>query len=98
MTYNEVINSTPVVLVEFYASWCPHCQQMQPVVDGLERKFDGRIAVVGYDVDTCEPLDEQNRVESVPTFIIYRGGREVWRATGELSESELLNRLDEALR
>ena len=36
MNYNEIIKSSPVVLVEFYASWCPHCQRMTPIVDQVK--------------------------------------------------------------
>lgn len=45
MDYNEVINSEPVVLVEFYASWCPHCQRMMPVVEQVKELLQGRVKV-----------------------------------------------------
>lgn len=97
MNYSEVINSAPVVLVEFSATWCPHCQRMRPVVAEVKKLLEGKAVVAEYDIDQCGPLDEQNGVESVPTFILYRHGREVWRHTGELALSGILERVDHAL-
>lgn len=89
MNYEQAINSAPVVLVEFYASWCPHCQRMMPVVADLKKKLVGKVEVFQYDVDKYEALTDENGVESYPTFIIYKDGREVWRNAGEMPERDL---------
>ncbi|MCH5247820.1 MAG: thioredoxin family protein [Muribaculaceae bacterium] len=90
MSYEQVINSAPVVLVEFYASWCPHCQRMMPVVADVKRRVEGKAEVYQYDVDKFEALTDENNVESYPTFIIYKDGQEVWRNAGEMPEADLI--------
>ena len=89
MNYNEVINSNKVVLVEFFASWCPHCQRMMPVVAEVKEKLGDRASVYQFDIDKYQELTEENDVESYPTFIIYKDGQEVWRQAGEMPGEEL---------
>ncbi|MCM1021112.1 MAG: thioredoxin family protein [Muribaculum sp.] len=91
--YNEMINSTPVTLVEFFATWCPHCQRMMPIVAEIRDELDGKVNVFQFDIDKNQDLASQNEVESVPTFIIYRDGTEVWRSSGEQTEATLLEKL-----
>lgn len=93
MNYEEVINSAPEVLVEFYASWCPHCQRMMPVVTDVKKKTEGFAKVYQFDVDKYQALTDENNVESYPTFIIYRDGKEVWRNEGEMPEADLIDAL-----
>ncbi|MCH5318324.1 MAG: thioredoxin family protein [Paramuribaculum sp.] len=93
MNYEQVINSAPKVLVEFYASWCPHCQRMMPIVADVKEKEEGKVAVYQYDVDKYAELTDANGVESYPTFILYKNGEEVWRSAGEMPESALLSEL-----
>ena len=54
MNYNEIIKSSPVVLVEFYASWCPHCQRMTPIVDQVKSQLQNRVPLYQYDIDKNE--------------------------------------------
>ena len=89
MNYNEVINSSKVVLVEFFASWCPHCQRMMPVVAEVKEKLGDRASVYQFDVDQYPTLTEENNVEAYPTFIVYKDGHEVWRSSGEMPGDEL---------
>ena len=91
MNYEQTINSSPVVLVEFYASWCPHCQRMMPVVADIKQRMEGKVKVYQYDVDKYEALSDENNIESYPTFIIYKDGVEVWRNAGEMAEAELID-------
>lgn len=93
MTYKELIESAPEVLVEFYASWCPHCQRMMPVVADVKRKVEGKAVVAQFDIDENTELSDSERVETIPTFILYRNGKEVWRQSGEMPEDELLSHL-----
>ena len=89
MNYNEIINSNKVVLVEFFASWCPHCQRMMPVVEEVKEKLGNKASVYQFDIDKYQKLTEENEVESFPTFIVYKDGQEVWRSEGEMPGEEL---------
>ena len=89
MNYNEIITSSKVVLVEFFASWCPHCQRMMPVVAEVKEKLGDKANVYQFDVDKYPELTEENQVESYPTFIVYKDGKEVWRQEGEMPGEEL---------
>lgn len=94
MTYEELTKSSPVVLVEFYASWCPHCQRMMPIVADIKKRVESRAVVAQFDIDENEQLSAEQGVASIPTFILYKDGREVWRNTGEMAENDLLNRIE----
>lgn len=91
MNYTQTITSAPVVLVEFYASWCPHCQRMMPVVEQVKELLEGKARVVQYDIDKNTALAQKLQVESVPTFIVYRDGQEAWRESGEMDGQTLLD-------
>lgn len=82
------------VLVEFYATWCPHCQRMAPVVDDIKSLLDGRAAVYQFDIDKNNELADQLGVESLPTFIVYRNGEEEWRTVGEIDGQKLLSKVE----
>ena len=90
-------NDNGLVLVEMYASWCPHCQHMMPVVADVKAMMKGKANVYQFDVDKFPELSDVLQVPSIPTFIIYKGGEEQWRQTGEMSGSELVNALEKAM-
>lgn len=93
MTYDEAIKQTPVGLVEFFASWCPHCRKMMPVVDQVKELLDGSAAVIQLDIDENKELAQQEEVEGIPTFIIYSNGEEQWRHSGEIDGNALLAKI-----
>lgn len=95
--YKTVINETPVTLIEFYASWCPHCQRMMPVVAQIKEKLGNKVAVTQFDVDKYPELTDAEGVESYPTFIVYKDGKEVWREAGEMPENVLLEKVESYL-
>lgn len=94
MTYKELINTDPVMLVEFFATWCPHCQAMMPVVEQVMELLDGRAAVVQLDIDKNDAEADEASVRSVPTFIVYKNGEEMWRHTGEVDGEVLLSKVE----
>lgn len=96
MTYSEAISRPGVTLVEFYASWCPHCRRMMPVVDEVKELVGSTAAVCQYDIDQFPREAEAAGAESVPTFIVYRDGSEVWRRVGEMSGDELVEAISAA--
>lgn len=90
MTYSEIVNGSPVVLVEFFASWCPHCQKMMPVVEQIKELLGDDVPVMQFDIDENQGLARDAGVDGVPTFLIYVNGREEWRHSGEIDGNDLL--------
>lgn len=97
MTYSEIISSQPVVVVEFYATWCPHCQKMMPVVAQVKSSLEGRAAVYQLDIDQNQQAAEAAGADTIPTFILYRDGKEVWRHSGEIEEAVLSSKVESVL-
>lgn len=95
INYNEIIKTSPVVLVEFYASWCPHCQRMTPIVDQVKSQLQNRVPLYQYDIDKNEAESTEADIQSVPTFIIYSNGVERWRHSGEIESKDLLKKVEE---
>ncbi len=93
MEYTELINSTPVVLVEFYATWCPHCRRMMPVIEEIKELLADKVDVYQFDIDENQEIADLENIRSTPTFIIYRNGKQVWRESGELDGQFLLDKL-----
>lgn len=93
MTYDQAIRNTPVTMVEFYASWCPHCHKMMPVVEQIKELLADSVDIIQLDIDNNQEAANANKVESVPTFIIYKNGDEQWRHSGEIEGNDLLNKI-----
>lgn len=97
MTYSQMIAETPVTLVEFFATWCPHCQKMMPVVAQIKELLAGQANVVQLDIDQNQAAAQENGVSGVPTFILYKNGQELWRHSGEIDGNDLLAKVQGAL-
>ncbi|MCM1521545.1 MAG: thioredoxin family protein [Muribaculaceae bacterium] len=94
MTYSELISQPGTLLVEFYATWCPHCQRMMPIVAQVRELLDGRAEVVQLDIDKNQEAANEAGAESIPTFIVYRNGQEKWRHSGEIDGEVLLSKVE----
>lgn len=96
MTYQEAKTRPGTTLVEFYASWCPHCQRMEPVVDELRAMVGTTAAICQFDVDAHPHEAEEAGADTIPTFIVFKDGREAWRHVGEISADMLLSAIRSA--
>jgi thioredoxin 1 len=86
----EVLESQKPVLVDFWGPQCMPCLALMPVVDQIEKVYDGRLKVAKLDASTNRMLCAKLRVLSLPTFILYKDGTEVARLTGDnINEHDL---------
>ncbi len=91
-----VLQSDRPVLVDFWASWCPPCKMMQPVVDKLATKVEDWADVYSVNIDRSPNLAGQYEVSGVPTFIAFADGKPVDRKTGALTEGQMMGLLRKA--
>ncbi len=86
------------VLVDFYATWCPPCKAMEPVVERLAERFAGRAEVVQVNIDHSPDLAAQYGIRGVPTFLLIAGSHAVARIAGLSSERALASLIEERTR
>ena len=88
--FNELIHSEKPVLVDFYAEWCGPCQMMRPRILDVAERIGEDAKVVQIDVDKEKEIAERFRIQSVPTLIIFKKGKQLWRQTGVISTHALV--------
>lgn len=96
-TFNDIINGDQPVLVDFFATWCGPCKAMAPTVESLGKELDGQARILKIDVDKNEALSNQYRIQSVPTFIIFKKGEAVWRTSGVVDKSVLVEQIKKSI-
>lgn len=87
--YQSALRSKQFVLVDFGANWCPPCRQMEPVVKAVLEKHAARLRLVKVDAGVNTRLMKQFNVETLPVFILYKNGQQIWRRNGVFEKEEL---------
>lgn len=87
----EVLNSEKPVLVDFYADWCGPCNAMSPVIEELAKELEGKAKVGKINVDENSDIAVEYNVMSIPTFIVFKNGKEEKRLVGLRDKEELLS-------
>ena len=93
----EVLESDIPVLVDFWASWCPPCKMVEPVIEGLAEEYDGRLKVGMLHVDQNPKTRDRYHIMGVPTFVLFRDGRVLDRRIGAQSKAQLVQMIDQAM-
>lgn len=81
------------VLVDFWAEWCPPCRALLPTIDRLAGETQGHAIIGKVNVDEAPEIARDYRVQSIPTLIIFKNGREVDRMVGVYPKDEIARRL-----
>jgi len=93
----EVLDSESPVFVDFWASWCPPCKMVEPVMEELAKHFDGKIKVGKINVDQNPATRSDFDIGGAPTFILFKGSEVLVRAIGARSKKQLLELIETAL-
>lgn len=89
-TFNEIIQSSKPVLVDFFATWCGPCQTLSSILKQVKDNLGDRISIIKIDVDKNQQIASQYQVRGVPTMILFQNGKQLWRQSGVLSTPDLI--------
>lgn len=87
--FDQLIQSSKPVLVDFYAEWCGPCKMMKPRLLDVAECIGDQAKIVEVDIDIEKELAERFRIQSVPTLIIFKDGKQRWRQSGIISANAL---------
>ena len=82
------------VVVDFFAEWCGPCKMMPPVLKEVKEKTGDRATVLKMDVDKNPGYAQLYNIQSIPTLVIFKNGRVLWRKSGVTSAHEILQHLN----
>jgi thioredoxin len=85
----EVSQSPKPVLVDFWAPWCAPCKMLGPILEKVSAKFAGRLKVVALNVEENKETADSHGVMSIPSLVMFAGGKEVGRIAGFMDENRL---------
>jgi thioredoxin 1 len=91
--FDSIINDTRPVIVDFHALWCGPCKVQSPILSDIASEFGERVRVIKIDVDQNPGLASKYHIQGVPTVIIFKNGQLVWRQSGVVTKSQLIDLL-----
>ena len=92
--FDSILNQNNLVLADFHTLWCMPCRKISPIIDELKEQYIKSVKILRIDIDNSELLAESFEIKAVPTVILFKDSKEIWRHTGLISKEELTKLFD----
>lgn len=93
-SFDELLQSEKLVIVDFWATWCGPCRMLSPLLDEVEAEMVDKIEVVKVNVDDADEIAMRFRIMSIPTLLFFKNGAMVDRSVGAMPKSALVDKIN----
>lgn len=90
-SFSNIIDSDIPVLVDFYADWCGPCKMLAPILKQVKDDLGNQIKIIKVDVDKNQELAGKFQVRGVPTMVLFKEGKQLWRQSGVLQKQQIVD-------
>lgn len=87
--FNDIIKSETPTLVDFHATWCGPCKALAPTIEQLKKELGSTVRIIKIDVDKNQHVSQAFKIRSVPTLMLFKNGKTLWRHAGGLDLKSL---------
>ena len=88
-SFNKILNGDTPVLVDFFAEWCGPCKMMAPELKKFAEQNKNDVRVLKVDIDKNQAVSQQLNIQSVPTLMLFKNGKVLWRQSGAMNAQQL---------
>ena len=93
-TFEELLQDSRLVIVDFWATWCGPCRMLSPLLDEVEEEMADKIVVVKVNVDDADEVAAQFRIMNIPTLLFFKNGQIVDKTVGAMPKPALEERIN----
>lgn len=91
---SEVLASSKIVVIDFWATWCGPCRMLAPIVEELAGEISDKAVIAKCNVDDCEDISIQYGIRNIPTLLYFKDGQLVDRSVGLVSKKDIIAKID----
>ncbi len=93
----KVLNGATPVIVDFWAEWCMPCKMMSPVLEEIDKEYEGKVKIMKMNIDDNQETPQKFSITSIPTLVVFKNGESVENIVGAVSKTEITKVLDKYL-
>jgi len=92
--FQKILKTDKLVLVDFFATWCGPCKEMEPSFEELKSEMADKLIIVRINVEENKDLTQQMKVDDIPALFLYKNGKSVWNSIGFTTKDEMVKQIN----